>query len=178
MNDITYHPITPKDCRPRLFKKFSRYQEVTRVWRMVDGQWILREENFVQQWDRRTLRREAKKLRQQIEDGCYAFGAWRGKRLIGRASLSPRLFGSQNQYAQLKDLHITAECRGQGVGRYLFAQCRDTAQVIGARKLYISSFPAEETLRFYAAMGCVDAEEPDPELRRKEPLDRHLELAL
>ena len=175
---MDYRPITFKDCRPKLFRHFSRYQEVTRVWRCVDGQWVLREENFVQQWDQKKLRRESKKLRQQIKQGCFAYGAWLDGRLVGRACLSPRLFGSQGQYVQLKDLHVSTECRGQSVGRRLFAQCCEKARELGAKKLYVSSFPADATYQFYAALGCVDAEEVDPELAKKEPLDRHLELLL
>ena len=175
---MEYRPITPRDCRPKLFRRFSRYQEVTRVWRSVEGQWVLREESFVQQWDRRYLRREAKKLRNQIRQGCFAYGAWQDGRLVGRACLSPRLFGSKGQYVALEGLHVSTECRGQGVGKRLFAQCCEKARELGAKKLYISSFPAEDTYRFYASLGCTDAEEEDPGLAEKEPKDRHLEFLL
>ena len=142
---MEYNPISLKDCRPKLFRHFSRYQEVTHVWRCVDGQWVLREENFVQQWHQKQLRREPKKLRRQIRQGCFAYGAWQDGRLVGRACLSPRLFGSQGQYAQLKDLHVSTECRGQGTGRRLIEHSIEMARARGRQyvRLYTSTLPCE-----------------------------------
>ena len=175
---MEYKPMTRRDCKRKLFRDFSRYQEVSRVWRSVDGEWVLRGESFVQQWDKRYLRQEAKKLRRQIKEGCFAYGAWDDGCFVGRACLGFRLFGSEGQYVQLIDLHITTKCRGRGTGKRLFELCCEKARKLGAQKLYISSFPAEETVRFYMSLGCVDARELDVELAKREPMDRHLELIL
>ena len=51
------------------------------------------------------------------------------------------------------------------------------ASARGAEKLFISSIPAEETVSFYFAMGCRDAEETVEEFVDM-PYDRYLEYQL
>ena len=52
------------------------------------------------------------------------------------------------------------------------------ARKLGAKKLYISATPSENTVNFYLHLGCVLAKEMDPELFELEPEDIHLEYAL
>ncbi len=79
---------------------------------------------------------------------------------------------------QLKFLHVSRDCRGQGTGTKLFHIAVEKAKELGARKLYISATPSENTVNYYMRLGCVLATEIDPELFALEPEDIHLEYVL
>jgi hypothetical protein len=49
---------------------------------------------------------------------------------------------------------------------------------MGARRLYISATPSENTVGFYTHLGCVITREVDPALFELEPEDIHLEYAI
>jgi len=117
-------------------------------------------------------------LRQQAEEGYYVCGAFHNRRMLGRVCLAPKLFGSAGQYMLLESLHITLEFRGQGIGKRLFALACEKAKERGAQKLYISAYPAHETIQFYLSLGCREAEEIDPTLGHPGSLDRQLEFLL
>jgi len=50
-----------------------------------------------------------------------------------------------------------------------------TAREQGAKQLYISATPSENTVNFYLRLGCRVTAQPDPELLELEPKDIHLE---
>ena len=86
--------------------------------------------------------------------------------------------GQSNDQLQLKFLHVSRQYRGSGLGRTLFQEAVDKARSLGARTLYISATPSENTVRFYQSLGCRLSENPEPKLLALEPDDIHLELAL
>ena len=63
-------------------------------------------------------------------------------------------------------------------GKSLFRRSADWAKVHGAKKLYISAHSSLESQAFYAAMGCVEAEEYDPVHVENEPGACQLEFVL
>ena len=101
-----------------------------------------------------------------------------GGTLKGFASVESRPMGTRGQYRELSSLHVSAECRRRGLGRVLFAKAAGWARAQGAEKLYISSHSALETQRFYRALGCTDALEPDAAHTAREPFDCQLEYRL
>lgn len=86
--------------------------------------------------------------------------------------------GKGRDYLDLSSLHVSAELRGRGTGRELFARAADWARERGAKKLYISAHSAVETQAFYKALGCVEAEEYNPEHVEQEPFDCQMEFVL
>jgi len=52
------------------------------------------------------------------------------------------------------------------------------ARELGARRLYISATPSENTVRFYLRRGCRVTDEVDAALFDLEPDDIHLELGI
>ena len=52
------------------------------------------------------------------------------------------------------------------------------ARELGASRLYISAHSAQETMAAYRALGCVEAEEINWTLAKKEPCDVQLEYRL
>lgn len=105
-------------------------------------------------------------------------GAFEGDELVGVYVLDTRAIGSGKDQLQLKFLHVTRTHRGRGLGAELFRRSVVEAKNLGARRLYISSTPSENTVTFYMNRGCRLAEEVDPELFALEPGDIHLEYVI
>lgn len=68
--------------------------------------------------------------------------------------------------------------RKQGLGSRLFNLAVEKAKALGAKKLYLSATPSENTVNYYLRLGCVLATEIDPELFALEPEDIHLEFVI
>jgi GNAT superfamily N-acetyltransferase len=64
------------------------------------------------------------------------------------------------------------------VGRALFEKVVARARRLGAHRLYISSTPSENTVRFYLRLGCGPTKDVDAALFELEPDDIHLEFAI
>jgi len=62
------------------------------------------------------------------------------------------------------------------MGRRLFEVAVDRARELGARRLYVSSIPSENTVGFYLHLGCRVTDDVDPGLFEMEPDDIHLEF--
>lgn len=172
---IVYRKLNQTDISPSMFAGFQRRQEVTHCWRKENGQWVIKPIAFVDDWTAEGRAFLAKCLGNTLETGGMAAGAFSGERLVGLVSVEGPPLGSRGQYLDLSSLHVSQEMRGQGIGRKLFAMAKEFAHEKGAEKLYISSHSAVESQAFYKAMGCVEAEEYDPEHVRREPCDCQIE---
>ncbi len=173
-----YVKIGGEMLRPELFSGFLRRQEVKKCWRNIDGRWVIKDIEFVDDWDEGDYLRVLGQLRDVLESGGAVWGAFRGGALKGFASVDGRLIGSKKQYAVLAELHVSEDCRRMGLGRELFMRAAESARALGAEKLYISSMSAVESQAFYVDMGCVEAAEPDPWHVEKEPCDVQREYVL
>ena len=74
--------------------------------------------------------------------------------------------------------HVSADQRRRGLGRRLFETAKAEVRKHGAVALYISACSAEETIRFYLAMGCRPSRDPIPTMVLDEPWDIQLEYDL
>ena len=175
---VTYKDIEKQELTAALFDGFDRYQEVKKCWRKIDGEWVLKEIAFTEQWDEQEYAYLVQCLRRTLETGGAVIGAFTDGCLIGFASVEGRLFGSEQTYVQLSSLHVSYGRRGEGIGKVLFARACSHARKLGAKKLYISSHSAEETQAFYQVAGCVEATEYDAALTAAEPCDCQLEYLL
>jgi predicted N-acetyltransferase YhbS len=115
--------------------------------------------------------------------GCYDRGgtfwdAFENNTLVGVAILESKFIGSQQDTLQLKFLHVSRDYRKQGLGATLFERAIEKAKGLGAKKLYISATPSENTVNYYMRLGCVLAREIDPELFALEPEDIHFEYEI
>jgi predicted N-acetyltransferase YhbS len=99
-------------------------------------------------------------------------------RIIGVSVLESKFIGTNHDTLQLKFLHVSHGIRKQGLGSKLFHLAAEKAKTLGARKLYISATPSENTINYYMRLGCVLATEIDPELFALEPEDIHLEYVI
>ena len=100
----------------------------------------------------------------------------------GRNGVGSILSGTTERFCfrgmDLSSIHVSEDMRGRGIGRELFRIAKNWAKQHGAKKLYISAHSAVESQAFYRAMGCVEAQEYNPEHVAKEPCDCQLECTV
>ncbi len=178
MPHIRYEILTRNNFNLSSLDTFIRHQEVQECWRCNDGQWMLVANPFTENWDLPKLRSKAAQLMESADNGSAALLAFSEGSVVGFALVSPQLFGSENQYAELDLLHISESFRRQGIGRELFRLAADAARRMGAKKLYISAHSSRESQAAYRKMGCVLALEPEPSHVAAEPFDVQMEYML
>jgi len=173
-----------------IIRELSR-EEVKKVWdidrsEMIKGIYCLRDGNLVlepQHYDMNGWPAGERELYNPILYDCFDregtfYGVFEGSEIIGTAILDSKFIGRAKDTLQLKFLHISRAYRKQGLGRSLFEKAVERARERGAKKLYISATPSENTINFYLGLGCVVAKEVDPNLFDLEPDDIHLEYTI
>ena len=178
MGTIEYKELKEAGIDLTLFTTFNRYQDVKKCWRKENGEWVLKEIAFAEQWGSDEYEFLVKCLQNTIKTGGTVFGVFHNDVLIGFTAVENEFFGSQKEYLQLSSIHISYENRGMGIGEKLFSLACKKAKEMGAQKLYISAHSSEETQAFYKAMGCVEAMEYNDKLVAEEPCDCQLEYCL
>lgn len=173
-----YRALRQDELDRRLFAQFIRRQEVTDCWRREGESWVIRPDPFVDDWSEEDYQFLLRCLQDTIAQGGFVCGAFVDNVLKGFVAVTAGLFGGAHRYMDLASIHISQDLRGQGLGRALFQAAADWARSQGAGKLYISAHSAVESQAFYARMGCVDAQLPDPRHTKAEPFDRQLEFKL
>ena len=178
MKEIQYRPLGPEEITRDLFRSFERRQVVDWCWQRERGQWVIRQDPFVDQWSEADYAFLVTCLQHTLSAGGVVFGAFCEGNLKGFASVEHNPLGSRGQYRDLTSLHVSQELRGNGLGRRLFGLAVDWAKGQGAETLYLSGHSAVETQGFYQAMGCREAEECSQEHVSQEPFDCQLEYVL
>ena len=176
--DITYCKISEENFSYSSLDGFIRRQEVRECWRKVDSQWKLLPIAYVEDWDLEARRKRADIILRGVRSGGIAYGAWDRERVVGFARLEGPLFGSEGQYIDLAQFHVSLPCRRRGIGKRLFELACQGARELGAKKLYVSAHSAKESIAAYRKYGCVEAREVSQILAEKEPCDMQLEFQL
>lgn len=190
---IQYRTLNSNEINRQLFRHFVRRQKVTLCRRRESGEWVWKSDPFIDDWSEDDYEILVKCLKNTILTGGFVYAVFycqdnrmelpiessaNDPHLKGFVSVEPRFFGSQKQYLDLSSIHVSADLRGQGIGKALFTSAAEWARRKGAKKLYISSHSAMETQAFYKAMGCVEAEEYNQKHVKAEPYDCQLEYKL
>lgn len=178
LKTFKYKELESAEIEISLFADFNRYQDVKKCWRKENGNWVLKEIAFIEQWSSEDYGYLTECLLNTIKTGGKVFGAFDDNILIGFASIENQFFGSQKEYLELSCIHISYDYRGMGIGKKLFYLVRNKAKEMGAEKLYISAHSSQESQAFYKEMGCVEAVEYNAKLVDKEPCDCQLEHRL
>jgi predicted N-acetyltransferase YhbS len=174
---ITYQELTA-DRLPTIWR-IDRSEVIEKVYHLRNGELVLEREFYdLPGWPPGLPDSAAPVLAECLKKGGLLLGAVDGGMLIGAAVLESRFMGHPPDQLQLVFLHVSREYRGRGVGRKLFLLAAGRARELGARRLYISATPSENTVNFYLGLGCVLVQEPDPRLFAEEPEDIHLEYHL
>ncbi|NBD34979.1 MAG: GNAT family N-acetyltransferase [Chloroflexi bacterium] len=161
-----------------LMWEIDRSEVIENIYYLEDGELVLKPEFYdVKGWPPGETELYMTHFEECFTRGGTFYGAFEAGELIGVAVLESKFIGSERDQLpqlQLKFLHVSKKHRGRGVGVALFAKAAVKARELGAKQLYISATPSENTINFYLNRGCVVAEEADPELFELEPEDIHL----
>ena len=156
--------------------EIDRSEVIERIYYYENGSLVLKDEHYdMKGWPPGEGEKYTPILLECLEQGGWLQAAFDGSKLVGVAILEGRFIGRDGDTLQLKFLHVSSNYRKQGLGRELFEAARAKARERGARRIYISATPSENTVNFYLGLGCSLASEPDPELFALEPEDIHLE---
>jgi predicted N-acetyltransferase YhbS len=157
----------------------DRSEFIENVYRLKDGALVLQPHHFeVPGWPPGEAERYTPILLDCFDRGGWFHGAFDEARIIGVAVLERKFIGERKDQLQLKFLHVSRAYRNRALGARLFELARATARERGAKRLYISATPSENTVNFYVRLGCRLTREPDPELFELEPEDIHLEMEI
>ena len=157
----------------------DRSEVIESIYHHRDGLLVLvPERHDVKGWVQETIESYHPWLLDCFDRGGAFFGAFENGRLVGVSVLESRFIGAAHDQLQLKFLHIGRGQRRMGLGRRLFDLAVERAREMGARRLYVSSTPSENTVDFYLHLGCRVASEVDSELFEQEPEDIHLEFLI
>jgi N-acetylglutamate synthase-like GNAT family acetyltransferase len=178
METIEYKELKFNSINKNILDYYNRYQEVKKCYRKENGKWIVKDIEYIENWDQNEIENVIKEFMETIKNGGYILGAYENNKLIGFATLINKRFGSNNQYIQLGHMHVSFGYRNKGIGKKLFELCINKAKGIGVEKIYISANTSEETQKFYLSIGCIDAEEINKELADNEPYDRQMEYKI
>lgn len=144
---------------------FRRYQEVKNVYRLKDGQLRLVYNPFTEDWDDE---RRIEKAEEILSGQYVTYCAFEGNRVVGEIMLLPRL---NKDRLIIDSFHVSSDYRRRGIGRALLDAARQEALKRGAHALYASCCSAEETIRFYTAMGFRLSADPVDSCIEDEPYD-------
>ncbi len=157
----------------------DRAEVIERVYSRKGAELVLRPEHHeVRGWPAGEPERDGPMLLDCFDRGGACFGAFDGETLIGAAVLESRFIGPAKDQLQLKFLHVGRSHRKTGVGRDLFERAVEAARARGARRLYVSATPSENTIRFYLRRGCRPTDDVEARLFALEPEDIHLEFEI
>lgn len=159
--------------------EIDRREVIENIYYLEHGELVLKPEHYdVQGWPPGDRELYTPLLLDCFDRGGWFHGLFAGERLVAAACLDSKLIGPRRDLLQLKELHVSREYRGRGLGRQLFQLASAEARRRGAKRLYISATPSEHTIHFYLQLGCRPIAQPDPELFALEPEDIHLECPL
>lgn len=175
---IQYRDLTADELCRELFGGFIRRQVVTKCWRRDHGQWVIRDDPFVDDWSEEDYQTLIVCLKHTITAGGFVRAAFVGGVLKGFVSVEPDFWGSRQEYLDLSSIHVSEDMRGTGIGAALFSAAKEWARARGGKKLYISAHSAVESQAFYKKMGCVEALEYNQLHVDAEPFDCQLECSL
>jgi predicted N-acetyltransferase YhbS len=157
----------------------DRSELIDRIYRVKNGALVLEPEHHtVHGWPPGEAEKYTPILFDCFDRGGWFHGAFDDGQLVGTVALDNKWIGRHQDQLQLEFLHVSRSYRNRGLGKHLFELARATARSRGAKRLYISATPSENTIDFYLRLGCIVAGEPDPQLVELEPEDIHLECAV
>lgn len=162
-----------------LIWQIDRREIIENVYYLREGKLVLEPEHYdMQGWPSGEAELYTPLLLDCYDRGGLFWGAFENDLLVGVSILESKWIGKHHDTLQLKFLHVSRDCRKQGIGARLFNLTVEKAKELGAKKLYISATPSEHTVNYYSRLGCVLATEIDPELFALEPEDIHLEYLI
>lgn len=175
---MEYRNLREKEIARELFSDFIRRQVVVDCWRKQEGKWVIKADPFIDDWSEADYKILIASLRNTVKTGGFVYAVFFDGMMKGFASVEPELFGGDQGYLDLSNIHVSEDVRNRGCGTSLFLAAKEWAKLHGAKKLYISAHSAVESQAFYRKMGCVEAAVHNQAHVEAEPFDCQLECQL
>lgn len=157
----------------------DRRERIEGIYKLVDGALALTHQVInVEGWPPGEADKYMPILNSCFDRGGWFLGAFDATTLVGVVVLDNKFIGQRRDQFQLEFLHVSNSHRHEGLGARLFELAQKKAHERGAKWLYISATPSENTVNFYLRRGCSLVATPDPALFALEPEDIHLEYEL
>ena len=97
MENLELKELGFNDIKQNLLENFDRYQEIKQYYRNEDGNWIIKDHEFVGNWDKNRYEEVNNFIVNIIsKKNGNVFGAYDNGKLIGFAVLLNERFGSKN----------------------------------------------------------------------------------
>ena len=133
----------------------GRSEVIEHVYYLRDGALVLEAEYYdMNGWPPGEAGSNRPSLADCFDRGGTYCGAFEDSEMVGAAVLESRFIGKAKDQLQLKFLHVSSGYRKRGLGKTLFEMAVDRAKELGAKRLYISATPSENTVNFYLRLGC------------------------
>ncbi|MFX0114488.1 MAG: GNAT family N-acetyltransferase [Candidatus Hodarchaeota archaeon] len=159
--------------------ELDRREKIEAVYYYRDGCLDLVSEHWgVPEWSSREKQQKINSLHELHDRGGTIIGAFDESRVVGVIALDNKYIGRSNDQLNLPGLWVSKEYRKRGVGKTLVELVMQKAREIGAKRLYVSATPSENTVNFYLKRGFRLAHEINQRLFELEPEDIHMELEL
>ena len=92
---ITYRTLDENELCLELFQDFIRRQTVTKCWRREEGEWVIKDDPFIDDWTEADYGTLISCLKNTLAAGGFVYAAFRDGSLkgfeIGRASCRERV---------------------------------------------------------------------------------------
>ncbi len=164
--------LTERNFNEHSLDSYERRHDVKKVYRRKGDEYVLVDMPYVEDWNIEEKRQIAK----DISSAEYiSYVAFDDENVVGFIGLKRKLIDG---YMILDMMHVSAQCRGEGIGRKLFDLGKEEAKKAGAKALYISACSSEETIAFYRAMGAELTRYPIQEMADAEPCDLQMTCAV
>lgn len=177
MQTIQYRKLKLEECER--IREIDASQYIGRAWRDEgDGRKLIDidyyDSDFPEGYEDHLCN-----LRNTLSSGGVSIGAFdtQGK-LLGFVAINRQIFGVKSKYVLLDQLYVNRADRKCGIGKKLFMRAAAEAGAWNAQRLYICAGSAEETVAFYRAIGCTEAEEINLEFYESDPRDLQMEYQL
>ncbi|MFW9915267.1 MAG: GNAT family N-acetyltransferase [Candidatus Thorarchaeota archaeon] len=163
----------------RLIAELDRSEIIEEVYYFKNGALQLKKEFWsVPKWSSEEKRTYSANLTRIFDEGGIILGAFHGSNITGIAALESKFLGKNSDKLNLAGLWVNSQHRKMGIGVALVELVKGKTKELGAKKLYVSATPSQNTIDFYLKQGFRLAKEVDPHLLALEPEDIHMELEL
>ena len=154
-NKHTIRELTQENLKIDFLNGFKHNQSWDKQWVNKNNSWLLQDCEMSREWDNEKREWIPTYLIEQISRGGNAIGAYAKDKLVGFCCVDGVL---RDGYANMTMLFVDDDYKRLGIGKKLFLAISEKARLIGAEKMFISAIPSQDTIAFYMAIGCKDAE--------------------
>jgi ribosomal protein S18 acetylase RimI-like enzyme len=175
--DLQYRVLSRNEIEA--FHQIDRTEAIKRIYHLRYRALVAEQKNLdVPDWSFSEKQQRITDLKTDYDRGATFIGAFDGPVLAGLAVLDNNPMSSGVDRYNLMGLWVSNPYRGRGIGRTLVKIVKEEARKKGAKALYASATPSENTVRFYQSIGFRLAQPIDSRLFELEPDDIHMELIL